>query len=54
MDKDPSAPDSPTPPAGEAPGGQVFVPVEIAQPSDLEDEEVVSQPAKLMRIASMA
>ncbi|MGD1011218.1 MAG: proteasome activator [Acidimicrobiales bacterium] len=54
MNTDPPAPASPTPPTGGEPGAQVLVPVEIAQPSDLEDEEVVAQPAKLMRIASMA
>lgn len=38
-------------PAG-APG--VLVPIDIDQPNPPEDAEIVSQPAKLMRIASMA
>ena len=44
----PAGTDAPPPPAG------VLVPTDIAQPLSPEDAEVVSQPAKLMRIASMA
>ena len=42
--------------AKSAPGGdsRPLVPAEISQPVAFEEEEMVSQPAKLMRIASMA
>ncbi|MGA2527642.1 MAG: proteasome activator [Acidimicrobiales bacterium] len=36
------------------PGPRPLVPAEITQPGALSEEEFVSQPAKLMRIASMA
>jgi len=54
MDNDPSVSGQPEP------GPRALVPVEVAQPGEvappgaLEEEEFVSQPAKLMRIASMA
>ena len=48
MDNDPSASEQPQP------GPRALVPVEVAQPGAVEEEEFVSQPAKLMRIASMA
>ncbi len=48
MDNDPSVSGQPQ----TAP--RALVPVEVAQPGAVEDEEFVSQPAKLMRIASMA
>jgi hypothetical protein len=48
MDNDPSVSEQPQPVP------RALVPVEVAQPGAVEDEEFVSQPAKLMRIASMA
>jgi hypothetical protein len=48
MDNDPSVLEQPEP------GPRALVPVEVTQPGAVEEEEFVSQPAKLMRIASMA
>src|ERR1035438_2066316 len=53
MNNDPSLSDDPTPSEAES-SPRALVPAEIAQPGPPEEEEVVSQPAKLMRIASMA
>jgi hypothetical protein len=53
MNNDPSLSDDPTPSEAES-SPRALVPAEIAQPGSPEEEEVVSQPAKLMRIASMA
>ncbi len=54
MNDDPSVPEDPArlEPAESSP--RSIVPAVVAQPGPVEDEEVVSQPAKLMRIASMA
>ena len=53
MNNDPADSDAETPsdPSG---GSRPLVPAEITQPLAFEEEEMVSQPAKLMRIASMA
>ncbi|MGD0440244.1 MAG: proteasome activator [Acidimicrobiales bacterium] len=48
MNNDPSVPEPPQA------GPSALVPAEVAQPGAVEEEEFVSQPAKLMRIASMA
>jgi hypothetical protein len=53
MNNDPSSSDGPALPEASEQRRNVLVPAEIAQ-SDPAEEEVVSQPAKLMRIASMA
>ena len=54
MNDDPSVPEDPARPEPAESSPPALLPAEIAQPGPLEDEEVVSQPAKLMRIASMA
>jgi hypothetical protein len=54
MNNDPSISDDPNLPEEAESRPRALVPAEIAQPGPSEEEEVVSQPAKLMRIASMA
>jgi hypothetical protein len=54
MNNDPSVPGDPALTQGAEPGSRPLVPAEISQPGAFEEEEVVAQPAKLMRIASMA
>ncbi|MFZ2057669.1 MAG: proteasome activator [Acidimicrobiales bacterium] len=54
MNNDPSISDDPALPQEVESSPRALVPAEIAQPGPPEEEEVVSQPAKLMRIASMA
>src|ERR1017187_4912159 len=53
MNNDPSLSDDPTPSEAES-SPRALVPTEIAQPRPPEEAEAISQPAKLMRIASMA
>ncbi|MGO9150751.1 MAG: proteasome activator [Acidimicrobiales bacterium] len=54
MNNDPPISDDPTRPEEAELSPRALVPAVIAQPEPVEEEEVVSQPAKLMRIASMA
>jgi hypothetical protein len=60
MTDDPTVPDSqsmiddPGSPDDSGPAAGVLVPTDISQPGPPEEVEMVSQPAKLMRIASMA
>jgi len=55
MNNDPSISDDPARREEAGSGPRALVPAEISQPAPVEvEEEVVSQPAKLMRIASMA
>jgi hypothetical protein len=54
MNNDPPISDDPTRPEEAALSPRALVPAVIAQPEPVEEEEIVSQPAKLMRIASMA
>ena len=54
MNNDPAARTGPALTQGAEPGPGPLVPAEISQPGAYEEEEVIAQPAKLMRIASMA
>ncbi|MGD0983904.1 MAG: proteasome activator [Acidimicrobiales bacterium] len=54
MNNDPSVSDDQAQPEQAQPAQRALVPVEVAQGGAVEEEEFVSQPAKLMRIASMA
>jgi len=54
MNNDPPISDDPTRPEEAALSPRALVPAVIVQPEPVEEEEIVSQPAKLMRIASMA
>jgi len=54
MNNDPAISRDPAQPEASGPASHPLVPAEISQPGAYEEEEVVSQPAKLMRIASMA
>ncbi len=54
MNNDPPISDDPTRPEEAELSPHALVPAVIAQPEPVEEEEIVSQPAKLMRIASMA
>ncbi|HLN06518.1 MAG TPA: proteasome activator [Acidimicrobiales bacterium] len=50
----PFTPEVSTPSDTDEPGPRALVPTDIAEPGPPEEAEMVSQPAKLMRIASMA
>jgi hypothetical protein len=54
MNNDPAASTGPALTQGAEPGSRPLVPAEISQPGAYEEEEVIAQPAKLLRIASMA
>ena len=54
MDNDPAAPEDPAPSEQPDPGGRPLVPAEISRSGADEEAEIIAQPAKLMRIASMA
>ncbi|MGA3352662.1 MAG: proteasome activator [Acidimicrobiales bacterium] len=54
MNNDQDVPEGQTPTEMDDGGLHPLVPAEITQPGAFEDEEFISQPAKLMRIASMA
>ncbi len=54
MNNDPAVADSQLPSGAESAEARPLVPTEISQPAAYEEEEMIAQPAKIMRIASMA
>ena len=54
MNNDPAVADSQLPSGAESTEARPLVPTEISQPAAYEEEEMIAQPAKIMRIASMA